>query len=388
MHQGKLVFSQLMAHLPLSTFRRCVAAHRGEHKVKDFSCLDQFLAMAFAQLTWRESLRDIEVNLRAQAKRLYHMGFRCQTISRNTLANANATRPWQIYADLAQHLIGMARPLYANEPLSIELDATVYAFDATTIDLCLSLYPWAPFRRAKAAVKLHTLLDLRGSIPTFIHITDGKTHEVNVLDDLLIEAGAFYLMDRGYLDFARLFVIHQAQAFFVTRAKSNTKFKRRYSHPVDRINTNVLCDQTGVLTVFYSSKDYPAVLRRVVVRDETGKRITFLTNNFALSPELIAALYRQRWQVELFFKWIKQHLRIKAFLGTSENAVKTQIWIAVCTYVLIAIVKKRLHLPHSLYEILQILSLTMFETTPINQLLTPPLRDSESDFEPQQLALL
>ena len=388
MHQGKLVFSQLMAHLPLSTFRRCVAAHRGEHKVKDFSCLDQFLAMAFAQLTWRESLRDIEVNLRAQAKRLYHMGFRCATISRNTLANANATRPWQIYADLAQHLIGIARPLYANEPLGIELDATVYAFDATTIDLCLSVYPWAPFRKAKAAVKLHTLLDLRGSIPTFIHITDGKTHEVNVLDDLPIEAGAFYLMDRGYLDFARLFAIHQAQAFFVTRAKSNTKFKRRYSHPVDRANTTVLCDQTGVLTVFYSSKDYPAVLRRVVVRDETGKRVTFLTNNFALGPELIAALYRQRWQVELFFKWIKQHLRIKAFLGASENAVKTQIWIAVCTYVLIAIVKKRLHLPHSLYEILQILSLTMFETTPINQLLTPPLRDSESDSEQQQIALL
>jgi len=388
MHQGKLVFSQLMAHLPLSTFRRCVAADRGEHKVKDFSCLDQFLAMAFAQLTWRESLRDIEVNLRAQAKRLYHMGFRCQTISRNTLANANATRPWQIYADLAQHLIGVARPLYANEPLSIDLDATVYAFDATTIDLCLALYPWAPFRRTKAAIKLHTLLDLRGSIPSFIHITDGKTHEVNVLDDLLIESGAFYLMDRGYLDFARLFAIHQAQAFFVTRAKSNTKFKRRYSHPVDRVNTNVLCDQTGVLTVFYSSKDYPAVLRRVVVRDETGKRITFLTNNFALGPELIAALYRQRWQVELFFKWIKQHLRIKAFLGTSENAVKTQIWIAVCTYVLIAIVKKRLHLSHSLYEILQILSLTMFETTPINQLLIPPMHDSDSDFEQQQLALL
>jgi hypothetical protein len=388
MHQGKLVFSQLMAHLPLSTFRRCVAAHRGEHKVKDFSCLDQFLAMAFAQLTWRESLRDIEVNLRAQAKRLYHMGFRCATISRNTLANANATRPWQIYADLAQHLIGIARPLYAQEPLGVELDATVYAFDATTIDLCLSLYPWAPFRRTKAAVKLHTLLDLRGSIPTFIHITDGKTHEVNVLDDLLIEAGAFYLMDRGYLDFARLFAIHQAQAFFVTRAKSNTKFKRRYSHPVDRANTNVLCDQTGVLTVFYSSKDYPAVLRRVVVRDETGKRVTFLTNNFALKPEMIAALYRQRWQVELFFKWIKQHLRIKAFLGTSENAVKTQIWIAVCTYVLIAIVKKRLHLPHSLYEILQILSLTMFETTPINQLLMPPMNDSDSDLEQQQLALL
>ena len=388
MHQGKLVFSQVMAHLPLSTFRRCVAAHRGEHKVKDFSCLDQFLAMAFAQLTYRESLRDIEVNLRAQAKRLYHMGFRCATISRNTLANANATRPWQIYADLAQHLIGIARPLYVNEPLGIDLDATVYAFDATTIDLCLSVYPWAQFRSTKAAIKLHTLLDLRGSIPTFIHITDGKTHEVNVLDDLAIEPGAFYLMDRGYLDFSRLFVIHQAQAFFVTRAKSNTKFKRRYSHPVDRANTSVLCDQTGVLTVFYSSKDYPATLRRVVVRDDAGKRVTFLTNNFSLSPELIAALYRQRWQVELFFKWIKQHLRIKAFLGTSENAVKTQIWIAVCTYVLIAIVKKRLHLPHSLYEILQILSLTMFETTPINQLLTPPSRSSTQDSEPQQLALL
>jgi hypothetical protein len=388
MHQGKLVFSQLMAFLPLSTFRRCVAAHRGEHKVKDFSCLDQFLAMAFAQLTCRESLRDIEVNLRAQARRLYHMGFRCTTISRNTLANANATRPWQIYADFAQHLIGIARPLYAKEPLALDLDATVYAFDATTIDLCLSVYPWAPFRSTKAAVKLHTLLDLRGSIPSFIHITDGKTHEVNVLDDLLIEPGAFYLMDRGYLDFARLFAIHQAQAFFGIRAKSNTQFKRRYSHPVDRATTPVICDQTGVLTVFYSSKDYPATLRRVVVKDEAGKRITFLTNNFALKPELIAQLYRQRWQVELFFKWIKQHLRIKAFLGTTENAVKTQIWIAVCTYVLIAIAKKRLHLPHSLYEILQILSLTMFETTPINQLLTPPSTDSTADFKPQQLVLL
>ncbi len=388
MHQGKLVFSQLMAYLPLSTFARCVATHRGEHKVKDFSCLDQFFSMAFAQLTYRESLRDIEVNLRAQAKRLYHMGFRCQTISRNTLANANATRPWQIYADFAQHLIGMARPLYANEPLGIDLDATVYAFDATTIDLCLSVYPWAPFRRAKAAIKLHTLLDLRGSIPSFIHITDGKTHEVNVMDDLLIEPGAFYLMDRGYLDFSRLFVLHQAQAFFVTRAKSNTKFKRRYSHPVDRATTQVICDQTGVLTVFYSSKGYPATLRRVVVKDDMGKRLTFLTNNFALKPELIADLYRQRWQVELFFKWIKQHLRIKAFLGTSENAVKTQIWIAVCTYVLIAIIKKRLHLPHSLYEILQILSLTMFETTSINQLLTQPSIDSDASSEPQQLVLL
>ena len=389
MHQGMLVFAQVMAHLPLSTFRRCVATHRGDHKVQEFSCLDQFFAMAFAQLTARESLRDIEVNLRAQSARLYHMGFRCKTISRNTLSNANAVRPWQMYADFAQHLIGIARPLYANEPLAVDLDATVYAFDATTIDLCLSVYPWAPFRSAKAAIKLHTLLDLRGAIPSFIHITDGKTHEVNILDDLIIEPGAYYLLDRGYLDFSRLFAIHQAQAFFVTRAKSNTKFKRRYSHPVDRINTNVLCDQAGVLTVFYSSKDYPTTLRRVVVRDEeSGKRVTFLTNNFALQPDLVAQLYRQRWQVELFFKWIKQHLRIKAFLGTSENAVKTQIWIAVCTYVLIAIVKKRLKLSHSLYEILQILSLTMFETTPIDQLLPNPSTNSEPPMTPIQGVLL
>ncbi len=389
MHQGMLVFAQVMAHLPLSTFRRCVAAHRGDHKVQEFSCLDQFFAMAFAQLTARESLRDIEVNLRAQAARLYHMGFRCKTISRNTLSNANMVRPWQMYADFAQHLIGIARPLYANEPLAVDLDATVYAFDATTIDLCLSVYPWAPFRSAKAAIKLHTLLDLRGAIPSFIHITDGKTHEVNILDDLIIEPGAYYLLDRGYLDFGRLFAIHQAQAFFVTRAKSNTKFKRRYSHPVDRISTNVLCDQAGVLTVFYSSKDYPTTLRRVVVRDEeSGKRVTFLTNNFALKPNLVAQLYRQRWQVELFFKWIKQHLRIKTFLGTSENAVKTQIWIAVCTYVLIAIVKKRLKMSHSLYEILQILSLTMFETTPINQLLPNSSTNSEPPIAPIQGVLL
>ncbi len=388
MHQGKLVFSQLMTYLPLTTFRRCVAAHRGEHKVKDFSCLDQFFAMAFAQLTYRESLRDIEVNLRAQTHRLYHMGFRCSTISRNTLANANATRPWQIYADLTQHLIAIARPLYANEPLGVDLDATVYAFDATTIDLCLSVYPWAPFRSAKAAIKLHTLLDLRGAIPSFIHITDGKTHEVNVLDDLMIEPGAYYLMDRGYLDFARLYKLHVTNAFFVTRAKSNTQFKRRYSHPVDRTTGNVLCDQTGVLTVFQSRKDYPTTLRRVVVRDEAGKRLTLLTNNFALKPEMVAALYKQRWQVELFFKWIKQHLRIKAFLGTSENAVKTQIWIAVATYILIAIVKKRLRLPHSLYEILQILSLTMFETTPISQLLTPPSENPDGENQSKQMSLL
>ena len=388
MHQGMLVFAQVMAHVPLTTFRRCVAAHRGDYKVQEFSCLDQFFAMAFAQLTARESLRDIDVNLRAQSARLYHMGFRCKTIARNTLANANATRPWQIYADFAQHLIGIARPLYAGEPLAVDLDATVYAFDATTIDLCLSVYPWAPFRSAKAAIKLHTLLDLRGAIPSFIHITDGKTHEVNILDNLIIELGAFYLLDRGYLDFQRLFAIHQTQAFFVTRAKRNTKFKRRYSQPVDRENTSVLCDQIGTLTVFYSSKDYPTTLRRVVVRDEDGKRVTFLTNNFALAPELIAQLYRQRWQVELFFKWIKQHLRIKAFLGTSENAVKTQIWIAVCTYVLIAIVKKRLKLEHSLYEILQILSLNMFETTPINQLLEPAPSETHPQQSPFQGVLL
>jgi hypothetical protein len=385
MYQGTLVFSQVMAYLPLSTFRRCVAAYDGEHKVKDFSCMDQFLTMAFAQLTARESLRDIEVNLRAQARRLYHLGLRCKTVSRNTLSHANATRPWQIYADFAQHLIGMARPLYAQEPLAVDLDATVYAFDATTIDLCLSLYPWAPFRSTKAAIKLHTLLDLRGAIPSFIHITDGKTHDVNALDELLIEPGAYYLMDRGYLDFRRLYAIHQAQAFFVTRAKGNTQFKRRYSQPVDRMKTPILCDQTGVLTVFYSRKDYPAVLRRVVARDDTGKRLVFLTNNLALKPELIATLYRQRWQVELFFKWIKQHLRIKAFLGTTENAVKTQIWIAVCTYVLIAIVKKRLHLPQSLYEILQILNLNVFEKTPLHQLLAPT---PDEPSEPNQLSLL
>lgn len=318
--------------------------------------------MAFAQLTWRESLRDIEVNLRAQTKRLYHMGFRCNTISRNTLSHANATRPWQIYADLAQHLMAQAKPLYASAPFGVDLDAAVYAFDASIVDLCLSVFAWAPFRQAKAAIKLHTLLDLRGNIPSFLRITEGKMHEVNVLDDLALERGAFYLMDRGYLDFARLFVITQAQAFFVIRAKSNMKFKRRYSHEVDRQATAVLCDQTGVLTGYQSAKDYPQPLRRVVVRGETGERVTFLTNNFCLKPQLIADLYRQRWQVELFFKWIKQHLRIKVFFGTSENAVKTQIWIAICTYVLIAIARKRLQLEdHSMYEILQILSLSMFE---------------------------
>ena len=381
MHQGKLVFAQVMAHLPLSTFRRCVARYDGEHKVKSFTCLDQFYAMAFAQLTFRESLRDIEACLATQGTRLYHLGFR-SPVARNTLANANAVRPWQIYADLAQHLIGIARPLYANESIGLDLKETIYAFDATTIDLCLSVYPWAPFRSTKAAIKLHTLLDVRGSIPDFIHISDGKTHEVTVLDALTPEPGAFYLLDRGFMDFARLHALHEAGSFFLIRAKRGLRFKRRYSHPVDRDNTQVLCDQTVTLEVFYSKQGYPTALRRIVVRDEAGKRITFLTNNTTLAPETVGELYRLRWQVELFFKWIKQHhLRIKAFFGTSENAVKTQIWIAVATYVLIAIVKKRAMLPHSLYEILQILSLTMFETTPINQLLAnnplPPDDDKQ-----------
>jgi hypothetical protein len=388
MHQGKLVFAQLMAHLPKTTFSRCVERWAGDRKVKDFTCLDQFFAMAFAQLTHRESLRDIQINLRAQSARLYHMGFRCATISRNTLANANATRPWQIYADLCQSLIGMARPLYANDSFGVDLDAMVYALDATTIDLCLSLHPWAPFRKAKAAVKLHTLLDLRGNIPSFVHISDGKMHEVNALDTLPIEAGAFYLMDRGYLDFTRLYAMHTAGAFFVTRTKSNTKFKRRYSRRVDTEATNVVFDQIGILPLYQASKAYPQMVRCVRVKDENGKRITFLTNNMDLPAATIAALYKSRWQVELFFKWIKQHLRIKSFYGTSENAVKTQIWIALSTYVLIAIVKKRLHLTQSLYEILQIFNLTMFEQIPINQLLTTSPIISNASFESNQLSLL
>lgn len=387
MHQGKLVFAQVMAHLPLSTFRRCVARYDGEHKVKSFSCLDQFYAMAFAQLTFRQSLRDIEACLATQHQRLYHLGFRWP-VARNTLANANAVRPWQIYADLAQHLIGVARPLYAHEPIGLELNETVYAFDATTIDLCLSLYPWATFRDAKAAVKLHTLLDVRGNIPSFIHISDGKTHEVNVLDLLWPEPGAFYLLDRGYTDFDRLHALHQAGSFFVIRAKRNLRFKRRYSQPVDRVGTKTLCDQLGTPEIYYSRQGYPNVVRRVVLKDEQGQRIVFLTNNTSLPPQAIGQLYRLRWQVELFFKWIKQHLRIKAFFGTSENAVKTQIWIAVATYVLIAIVKKRAQLPHTLYELLQILSLTMFETTPLNQLLARQTDVAVPNLVPQQLLLL
>lgn len=368
MNQGKLVFAQVMQHLPLTTFRRCVARYHGEHKVKTFSCLDQYLCMAFAQLTYRESLRDIEACLRAQASKCYHMGLR-GNVARNTLANANAVRDWRIYCDFAQSLIGIARRLYADEPLGVELKETVYALDSTTIDLCLSVFPWAPFRSAKAAVKLHTLLDLRGPIPSFVFISDGKLHDVNILDQLEPEPGAFYVMDRGYIDFERLARFHHAGSFFVTRAKSNFKAVRRYSRPVDR-STGLICDQTVVLTVYYSRQAFEAPLRRIRYRDpESGKRLVFLTNNFVLPALTITKLYRLRWRVELFFKWIKQHLRIKSFYGTSENAVKSQLWIAISVYVLVAIVRKRLKLSASLYEILQILSLTMFERTPLDQLL-------------------
>jgi len=387
MYSGKLVFAQVMEHLPLHAFRRIVTRYAGERKVKSFSCLDQFLCMAFAQLTFRESLRDIEACLRAQQSKLYHLGIR-STVSRNTLANANAVRDWRIYADFAQSLIGIARPLYVDEPFGVDLQDTVYALDTTTIDLCLSVFPWAPFQATKAAVRLHTLLDLRGNIPTFIHISDGKLHEVNILDQLVPEPGAFYIMDRGFLDFARLYRLHQAGSFFVTRAKSNTKAQRRYSRRVDR-STGLICDQTIFLTGVHSPQDYQAPLRRVRFKDPaTAKTLVFLTNNFVLPALTITELYRCRWQVELFFKWIKQHLRIKTFFGTSENAVKTQIWIAVATYVLVAIIKKRAALPHSLYQILQILSLTMFERTPLNQLLAGIPTRSDPDSEPQQLALL
>jgi uncharacterized protein DUF4372/DDE family transposase len=368
MNQGKLVFAQLMQHLPLTTFRRCVARYRGDHKVHSFSCLDQFLSMAFAQLTFRESLRDIEACFHAQRSKLYHLGIR-SAVARNTLANANAVRDWRIYADFAQSLIGIARRLYVDEPFAVDLKDTVYALDTTTIDLCLSVFPWAPFQQSKAAIKLHTLLDLRGNIPTFIHISGGKLHEVNVLDQLVPEAGAFYIMDRGFFDFARLYRFHQAGSFFVIRAKAKTKVERRYSHLVDR-STGLICDQTIFLTGRFSPQDYEVPLRRIRFKDpQTAKTLIFLTNNFTLPAFTITELYRCRWQVELFFKWIKQHLRIKAFFGTSENAVKSQIWIAVSVYVLVAIVKKRLNLPASLYQILQILSLTMFERTPLDQLL-------------------
>jgi len=386
MNTGPLVFAQVTKYLPLTTFRRCVARYGGTHKIKTFSCLDQYLCMAFAQLTYRESLRDIEACLRAQQSKLYHMGIN-SWVSRSTLADANECRDWRIYADFAQSLIAIARHLYAEEPFGVDLKDTVYALDASTIDLCLSVFPWAPFRSTKAAIKLHTLLDLRGNIPSFLHISDGKLHDVNVLDLLLPEPGAFYIMDRGYIDFDRLYQLHEAKSFFVTRAKSNLKAQRRYSHPVDR-STGLICDQTIVLTGFYSKQDFDTPLRRVRFKDPTtGKRLVFLTNNFILPALTIADLYRCRWQVELFFKWIKQHLRIKVFFGTSENAVKTQIWIAVSVYVLVAIVKKRLNLSATLYEILQILSLTMFERISLDQLLSKIVTDNIDEVSLNQLNL-
>jgi hypothetical protein len=366
MNLGKTLFAQLMEFVPWTSFARIVARYGGDARVRSLACTEQFRAMAFAQLTYRESLRDIETCLLANQAKLYSMGFR-SPVKRSTLADANEGRDWRIWADLAALLIRRARKLYCNDSFGIDLDNTAYALDATTIDLCLSLFPWAPFRTSKAAVKLHTLLDLRGNIPAFIHISDGKTHEVNVLDILPIEAGAFYVMDRGYLDFSRLFTLHQAGAFFVTRAKRGMAARRVYSMATDR-SAGVICDQRITLNGFYVSQDYPEQLRRIRFKDpETGKTLVFLTNNTALPALTIAALYKSRWQVELFFKWIKQHLRIKRFIGNSENAVKTQIWCAVSTYVLIAIVKKELQLDASLYKLLQILSVSVFEKTQLSQ---------------------
>ncbi len=369
MYQGKTVFSQLIDFLPMHRFRQCVSRYHGNKGIRKFSCLDQFLCMAFAQLTFRESLRDIECCLRAMKEKLYHMGFRGK-IARSTLADANEKRDWRIYRDFAHVLIGQARALYADDDFGVQLSETVYALDATIIDLCLSLFPWANFRKTKAAVKLHTLLDLRGNIPSFIAITEGKIHEVNILDMLLPEIGAIYLMDRGYLDFERLFALHQARAFFIIRAKSNTDTRRLYSTAVDK-STWLRCDQVVAFNGFYSEKAYPEKLRRVVFfDDQQHRRLVFLTNHFSLPALTVVDLYRCRWQVELFFKWIKQHLRIKSFYGTTENAVKTQIWIAITVYVLVAIIRKRLKIELSLYTMLQILSLTLFEKNTVLRVFT------------------
>jgi hypothetical protein len=386
MHVGQLVFAQLMDFLPRHQFNACVRRYRGDRRERGFSCRDQFLCLAFAQLTFRESLRDIETCLRALEAKLYHAGFRGR-VSRSTLADASRAHDWRIYADFAQVLIGRARQLYADEPLAVELQQTVYALDSTTIDLCLSLFPWAPFRRKKGAVKLHTLLDLRGSIPCFVHISHGKMHDVQALDFVSIESGAFYVMDKGYVDFRRLYRFTQSSAFFVTRGKRNLDATRRERRAVDK-NTGLRSDQTIVLAGPKSSRLYPDPLRRIVFYDaEHQRRFVFLTNNFALPALTIARLYKCRWQVELFFKWIKQHLRIKAFYGTSDNAVKTQVWIAISVYVLVAIVKKELRIDRSLYEILQILSLTLFEKTPIFTALCETLAPNCESTFPNQLTL-
>ena len=369
MNQGNTIFAQVLDFLPKRQFRRCVARYQGNRRIRSFTCSDQFLCMAFAQLTYRDSLRDIECCLRAMKDKLYHMGIRGK-ISRSTLADANEKRDWRIYRDFAQILIRHARRLYANEDFGVQLDQTVYALDATIIDLCLSVFPWAKFRKSKGAVKLHTLLDLRGAIPTVVSITDGKVHELNILDRLIAEVGAIYIMDRGYFDFERLFMLNQTPAFFIIRSKANTKLRRLYSLPVDK-SSGLRCDQIVIPALFYAQKAYPAKLRRIkYFDDQHNKNLVFLTNNFTLPALTVAELYRCRWQIELFFKWIKQHLRIKAFYGTSENAVKTQIWIAISVYVLVAIIKKRLKLDLSLYTILQVFSITLFEKMPILQALT------------------
>jgi hypothetical protein len=387
MNSGRVVFAQVMDHLPVHEFRKCVRRYRGDHRIRSFSCWDQFLCLAFAQLTYRESLRDIVACLRSVERRLYHMGIR-GPVSRSTLADANETRDWRIYGDFAQVLIAEARRLYLNEPFGVDLAHTVYALDSTTIDLCMRLFPWAPFKRTRHAVKLHTLLDLRGNIPTFIRITPGRVHDVNLLDELVPEAGAFYVIDRGYLDFARLHRWTRHGAFFVTRARKDFRFARVGSHPVDK-TTGVRSDQTVALVSFYPAQVYPERLRRIRYHDATrDKHLVFLTNNFTLPAPVIADLYRCRWQVELFFKWIKQHLRIKAFYGTSENAVKTQVWSAVCTYLLVAIIKKRLGLGLNLHTILQVLSLSLFEKTPINLAFEGGGLQISEDALPKQLQLL
>ena len=387
MFEGKLVFAQLMDHLPMHTFRRSVARFGGDHLVKSFTCQDQLRAMAFAQLTWRDSLRDTVICLNAQEPKLYHMGFR-GAVARSTLADANEARDWRIYAAFAQALIAQARKLYADEPFGAELAGAVYALDTTTIDLCLSLFPWAHFQRTKAAIKVHTQIDLRGNIPTFLHIDDGKSYDSDILDVLVPEAGAMYVMDRGYIDFARLDRLSRAAAFFVIRSKKGLKWRRRYSHTVDKA-AGVQCDQTIVLTTLQSSRRYPNTLRRVRYRDpESGKRLVFLSNNFELPARTIADLYRCRWQIELFFRWIKQNLRIKSFFGLSENAVRTQIWVAVTVYVLVAIIKKRLRLDVNLYTILQILSVTLFEKTNLDQLLKKVATTDDDCLDSNQLNLL
>jgi Domain of unknown function (DUF4372)/Transposase DDE domain len=387
MYAGKLVFAQVMEFAPWHTFRRLVAKYRGDFNVRTFSCLDQFLSMAFAQITFRESLRDIEACFEAHAAKAYHLGLR-GNFTRSNLADANERCDWRLYCEFAQALIRIARKLYATEPLGLELDNTVYALDSTTIDLCLTLFPWAPFRSAKGAIKVHTLLDLRGQIPSFIHISDGKWHDVNVLDILIPEAGAFYVMDRGYLDFARLYTLHQSGGFFVTRAKRNTNIRRIVSRPVER-STGLVCDQTVMLNNFYAAKDYPGQLRRVRYRDPTTRKsLVFLTNHFGIPAQSVCALYKSRWSVELFFKWIKQHLRIKRFFGTSENAVKSQVWIAVSTYVLVAIARKRLNVDLSLHTMLQILSVTPFEKIPLFQLFSDTDEDPNMPHNDNQLNLL